>query len=50
MLAEGTEQRLRARIAALEAGNPVDCTPAIAEAIDAERVATRDLVEAQRTA
>ena len=45
-----TEQRLRARIAQLEAGGPVDCAPAIAEALDAERVAIRDLVEARRTA
>ena len=44
-----TEQRLRARIAQLEAGVPLDCTPAIAEALDAERVAIRDLVEARRT-
>lgn len=47
--AERTEGRLRARIAELEAGNPVDCTPVIAEAIDAERVAIRDFVEARRT-
>ena len=47
--AERTEQRLRARIAQLEAGSPVDCGPAIAEALDAERVAIRDLVEARRT-
>ena len=45
-----TEQRLRARIRALEAGGPIDCAPAIAEALDAERVAIRDLVEARRTA
>jgi hypothetical protein len=45
-----TEQRLRAHIAELEKGGPVDCTPAIAEALDAERVAIRDLVEARRTA
>ena len=45
-----TEQRLRARIAELEAGGPVDCAPAVAEALDAERVAIRDLVEARRTA
>ena len=44
-----TEQRLRARIAQLEAGGPVDCTPVVAEALDAERVAIRDLVEARRT-
>lgn len=43
-----TEQRLRVRIAQLEAGTPVDCTPAIAEALDVERVAIRDLVEARR--
>jgi hypothetical protein len=45
-----TEQRLRARIRELEAGNPVDCAPAIAEALDAERVAMRDLIEARRVA
>jgi hypothetical protein len=45
-----TEQRLRARIAQLEAGSPVDCTPLIAEAVDAERVAIRDLVEGRRAA
>jgi hypothetical protein len=45
-----TEQRLRDRIVQLEAGSPVDCTPAIAEALDAERVAIRDLVEARRSA
>ena len=45
-----TEQRLRARLTQLEAGTPVDCTPAIAEALDAERVAIRDLVEARRAA
>ena len=44
-----TEQRLRARIAELEAGVPVDCTPVVAEALDAERVAIRDLVEARRS-
>ena len=43
-----TEQRLRARIAQLEAGTPVDCAPVVAEALDAERVAIRDLVEARR--
>jgi hypothetical protein len=48
--AERTEQRLRDRIAALEAGSPVDCAPAIAEALDAERVAIRDVVEARRVA
>jgi hypothetical protein len=48
--AERTEQRLRARIAELEAGLPLDCAPAIAEALDAERVAIRDLIEARRTA
>ena len=45
-----TEQRLRARIAQLEAGGPVDCASAITEALDAERVAIRDLVEARRSA
>ena len=45
-----TEQRLRARIAQLEAGGPLDCTPVIAEALDAERVAIRELIEARRTA
>jgi hypothetical protein len=45
---ERTEQRLRARIAELEAGSPADCGPALAEALDAERVAIRDLVEARR--
>jgi hypothetical protein len=45
-----TEQRLRARIRELEAGGPVDCAPAVAEAIDAERVAIRDLLEARRAA
>jgi hypothetical protein len=44
-----TEQRLRARIAQLEAGGPVDCAPVVAEALDAERVAIRDLVEARRS-
>ena len=48
--AERTEQRLRARIAELEAGSPVDCAPVVAEALDAERVAIRDLVEARRAA
>ena len=48
--AERTEQRLRARIAQLEAGSPVDCAPVVAEALDAERVAIRDLVEARRAA
>jgi hypothetical protein len=48
--AERTERRLRARIAQLEEGNPVDCTPVVAEALDAERVAIRDLVEARRVA
>ena len=43
-----TEQRLRARIAELEAGAPVDCGPVVAEALDAERVAIRDLVDARR--
>jgi hypothetical protein len=45
-----TEQRLRARIAQLEAGGPVDCAQVVAEALDAERIAIRDLVEARRTA
>ena len=44
------EQRLRARIAQLEAGGPVDCAPVVAEALDDERVAIRDLVEARRSA
>ena len=44
-----TEQRLRARIAQLEGGGPVDCSPAIAEALDSERVIIRNLVEARRT-
>jgi hypothetical protein len=44
-----TEQRLRARIAELETGSPVDCGPVVAEALDAERVAIRDLVEARRS-
>jgi hypothetical protein len=48
--AERTEQRLRARIAELEAGSPIDCGPVVAEALDAERVAIRDLVEARRMA
>jgi hypothetical protein len=48
--AERTEQRLRARIAELEAGSPVDCGPLVASALDAERVAIRDLVEARRAA
>jgi hypothetical protein len=48
--AERTEQRLRARIRELEAGSPVDCAPTVAEALDAERVAIRDLVEARRAA
>jgi hypothetical protein len=43
-----TEQRLRTRIAELEAGSPVDCGPALASALEAERVAIRDLVEARR--
>ena len=38
------------RIAQLEAGGPIDCGPAIAEALDAERIAIRDLVEARRAA
>jgi hypothetical protein len=45
-----TEQRLRARIARLEAGHGVECEPVVAEALDAERVAIRDLVEARRAA
>ena len=48
--AERSEQRLRARIRELEAGGPVDCGPVVAEALGAERVAIRDLVEARRTA
>ena len=44
-----TEQRLRARIAQLEAGSPLDCGPVVAEALDAERVAIRDLVETRRS-
>jgi hypothetical protein len=48
--AERTEQRLRARIAELEAGSPVDCRSVVATALDAERVAIRDLVEARRAA
>jgi hypothetical protein len=46
--AERTEQRLRARIAQLEAGSPMDCAPVVAQALDAERVTIRDLVEARR--
>jgi hypothetical protein len=45
-----TEQRLRARIAQLEAGSPVECTQAIVDALDDERVAIRDLIEARRAA
>jgi hypothetical protein len=45
-----TEQRLRARIAELEAGSPVDCAPVVADALDAERVAISDLVQARRAA
>jgi hypothetical protein len=48
--AEHTERSLRARIAQLEAGSPVDCAPAVADALDADRVAIRDLVDARRTA
>jgi hypothetical protein len=48
--AQRTEQRLRARIAQLEAGSPVDSGPVVAQALDAERVAIRDLVEARRVA
>jgi hypothetical protein len=47
---ERTEQRLRPRIAELEGAGPVDCGPVVAEALDAERVAIRDLVEARRAA
>ena len=43
-----TEQRLRARIEQLEAGHGVDCGPVVASALDAERVAIRDLVESRR--
>jgi hypothetical protein len=46
--AERTELRLRARIAQLEAGSPVDCAPVVAAALDVERVTIRDLVEARR--
>jgi hypothetical protein len=45
-----TEQSLRPRIAEVEAGSPVDCGPTVAEALDAERVAIRDLVDARRVA
>jgi hypothetical protein len=45
-----TEQRLRARIRELEAGSPIDCAPIVAQALDAERVAIRDLVETRRAA
>ena len=45
-----TEQRLRTRITELEASGPLDCTPAVTETLDAERVAIRDLVEARRAA
>jgi len=45
-----TERRLRARIAELEGGTPVDCAPAVAEALEDERAAIRDLVEARRAA
>ena len=45
-----TKQRLQARIAEPEAGGPVDCGPVVAEALDAERLAICDLVEARRTA
>ena len=45
-----TEQRLRAHIAALEAGQGADCRPLVASALDAERVAIRDLVEGRRGA
>jgi hypothetical protein len=45
-----TEQRLRARIAKLEAGSPVDCGLLVAEALDGERVAIRDLIETRRAA
>ncbi len=45
-----TEERLRDRIAQLEAGSPVDCEPVVAQALDDEREAIRDLVEARRVA
>jgi hypothetical protein len=45
-----TERRLRARIARLEAGQGAECGPAVAEGLDNERVAIRDLVEAKRVA
>jgi hypothetical protein len=48
--AKRTEQRLRARVRELEAGNHVDCASALAAAVDAERVAIRDIVEARRAA
>ncbi len=45
-----TEQRLRARITELEAGSHVDCAPVVSAALDVERVAICDLIEARRTA
>jgi hypothetical protein len=48
--AERTEQHLRARIARLEAGQGMDCAPAVASELDSERLAIRDLVEARRAA
>jgi len=43
-----TEQRLQARVRKLEAGSPVDCAPVLAAALDTERVAIRDPIEARR--
>jgi hypothetical protein len=43
-----TEQRLRARIARLEAGSPVDCGPVVAVPLDSERLTIRGLVESRR--
>jgi hypothetical protein len=48
--AERTGQRLRASIARLVAGGPTDCAPIVTQALDAERLAIRDLVEARRAA
>jgi hypothetical protein len=45
-----TEVRLWERIRQLEAGSPLDCPPIVAEALDTERVAIRDLIEARRVA
>jgi hypothetical protein len=45
-----TEQRLRARLARLEAGGPVECGAVVADALDVERVAIREFVEARRVA